>query len=362
MVEQHQTRAGAAGGSRHQALDLLRGLAALAVANYHFLSWNLGWDVDSMGTFTVYAFFTLSAVTMMMVYGRRFGASIDAAECGAFYLNRAARILPLLAAVSVVSFLYLARSGGDVAAGAARGFFTGSGLFAFHLPGMLSASVGAWSLGIEIAFYACFPLIALAATRASLGTLVAVLVLALGAQHLLLASLQPLLTEPARFWEAYVTPLTFAPFFLMGLIIYRLPSARTPGHAVLAVVALAATCAWSLVFPGRLYSQHGPYLLLTLLAGLAVYGAWRSDVPRLLRRPAHFLGEISYSLYLTHWVANDIALFASRRLGLALGAQWGLYLGVALVGSFLTLQFFEKPARRLIRSRQIVREPVATLP
>ena len=62
---------------RHHALDLVRGIAAAGVAVYHFLVWNEIADIQSMGTFSVYLFFVLSALTMMMVYGDRFSGTMD---------------------------------------------------------------------------------------------------------------------------------------------------------------------------------------------------------------------------------------------------------------------------------------------
>jgi len=87
---------------RNHGLDLLRGLAALGVAVYHYLAWRHDFPINSLGTFAVYIFFILSGVTMMMVYGQAFqnGVMMDAA--GSFYRNRVARLAPLLVVVGLV--------------------------------------------------------------------------------------------------------------------------------------------------------------------------------------------------------------------------------------------------------------------
>jgi len=91
---------------RHLALDLVRGLAAASVAVYHWLYYSRHLDVQSAGTFSVYMFFVLSAVAMALVYGPAFSKQISYADAADFFRNRAARLLPLLALVSLVSFAY----------------------------------------------------------------------------------------------------------------------------------------------------------------------------------------------------------------------------------------------------------------
>lgn len=125
---------------RHHALDLVRGIAAAGVAIYHFLAWNEIAHIQSMGTFSVYLFFVLSSLTMMMVYGDRFKGSIEVGAVQSFYLNRVARLIPLLAAVAILSTIVA----GVSAATLAKAGLTATGLFGLHMPGFLSASVGAW--------------------------------------------------------------------------------------------------------------------------------------------------------------------------------------------------------------------------
>jgi peptidoglycan/LPS O-acetylase OafA/YrhL len=98
----HRHRGG--GAHRHHPLDLLRGLAALGIAAYHYLA-SIGIVVESLGTFGVYLFFILSALTMTMVYGENFSTYIAVRDVRTFYWNRLTRILPLLAAVSLAWFL-----------------------------------------------------------------------------------------------------------------------------------------------------------------------------------------------------------------------------------------------------------------
>ena len=51
--------------------------------------------------------------------------------------------------------------------------------------------------------------------------------------------------------------------------------------------------------------------------------------------------HLSYSLYLTHCIANDVV----RVLRLPVAAHWMLPTGGALVGSYLYYRLFEAPMR-----------------
>src|SRR5690606_22567685 len=95
-------------------------------------------------------------------------------------------------------------------------FLTGTGLMALHLPGLLSNSTGAWSLGIEVAFYLIFPIVALLSHATSRLKLLLIVALLVVAQMAVLYRLDGLV-DGADYWTLYVTPLTFAPFFALGL-------------------------------------------------------------------------------------------------------------------------------------------------
>ncbi len=326
---------------RHHALDLVRGLAALAVAQYHFLVWNAGIDVQSMGTFAVYLFFTLSGLTMMMVYGDRFALGITPDALSDFFRKRVARLLPLLALVAVLAAAKQVIAGG---ANIANALLTGTGLMALHLPGLLSNSVGAWSLGIELAFYAVFPVIAVLAR--SWKTVAIWFVVLLIGQHLLLWRISAV----EQHWHYYVSNLTFAPFFAMGILAAFDHGERTEGMFSIVLALLVAVFAFSVLFSIDLMRDQVSFLGLTILVGLVIWAAWRTRLPGWLTGFATFLGDISYSLYLTHWIANDIAKLA----GVALPFQWGIYTMVALGGAYASYRVFEDPLRkRFGKSRHV---------
>lgn len=323
----------AAAGERHHALDLIRGLAALAVTQYHFMTWNEVASIESMGTFAVYLFFVLSGLTMMMVYHARFSSGLDRTTVRRFFRARVARLLPLLA---VVALLAAAEQAIVDTADLPAAILTGTGLMALHMPGFLSNSVGAWSLGIELAFYAVFPVVAILVT--SWREAVAISAVLLAAQHLLLWKI----ADSASFWDYYVSNLIFAPFFALGIWISFDRGRRRAAYLLLACAGLLGILGFSAAFSVDLMRSQTSYFGLSMLCVVVIWAAWRSRLPKFLVPVATFLGDVSYSLYLTHWIPNDLL----RPLDLPLAPRWALFTSIALVGSFLSFRLFENPLRR----------------
>lgn len=232
---------------RNHGLDLIRGLASVGVAAYHFLHWNYSITLHSLGTFGVYVFFILSAVTMMMMrYESAFYAAIRADVLLAFYENRIARLLPLLALVSLLAACWWVSRGDAVANQAARAILTATGTMGLHLPGFVSNATGAWSLGIEAVFYVVFPIVALLAARASAARCAITVVVFLAFQQaaIFLIADMPL----AQFWNYYITPVIFAPFFAIGILIHKAPVSDRAANIWIALAAMIILAGYTQIF------------------------------------------------------------------------------------------------------------------
>lgn len=335
MIDQRAMR------ERNLSLDLLRGVCALGIAVYHYLAWAKDYKLQSLGTFGVYAFFVISALVMMMSYAGGFRSEITLAALKDFFRNRAARILPLLALISIYAAVYYRGAEGLTLT---RVVLTASGLFALHMPGLLSMTTGAWSLGIELLFYALFPAICILAANARIVSLIIALAISIIAQQLLLLDLPP--SNDPEFWGRYIMPITFAPFFALGLIIWRFPRKVGAANLLVALVLIGLVFVFSAVVPGNLFRGGLPYIALTFATGAAVFFAYRSEVPALLQPLAWFIGEISYSMYLSHWIAFDL----SGKLPFqSLRSVWFAVLTIG-VASALTFAF-ERPLRDRLRGR-----------
>lgn len=344
---------------RHYTLDLVRGLAALGIATYH---WSAQFEVQSLGTFGVYLFFVLSALTMAMVYCPTFGASLTIENLTSFYRNRIARLMPLLLTVAMASLCLAVYKGQGSSIVAARAVFTGSGLFALGLPGLLSNATGAWSLGIEIVFYAVFPLLALALQRVSIVALLGITVGLIAAQQAFLWIIRPVSDVALLFWNYYTAPVTFAPFFAIGFLIYRIGGERSAIYLIPTTLCLTAIATFSLVWGGDLFRSALPYTALVLVAGFTIYCANRTDLPSQLRHPAEFLGNVSYALYLTHPFTRLVANKVSSVFGLPRALAFPLFLCMALSVAYLTFILFEKPMRDALRNPSSNKSKIKYLP
>lgn len=330
---------------RFEALDLIRGVCALAVVVYHYLAWRHDVVISSMGTFGVYVFFILSALALMIRYGDDFKTAIGVDKLREFAVARVARIIPLLAAVAAVRAVFFYSRGDSLSEVLPEAFLTGSALMGLHLPVHLSNAIGAWSLGIEAAFYLVFPLAALACGQLSTRSLLVTLGVLLIAQHSLLITIR----EIPQFSVYYTTPLTFAPFFMIGFLIFRLPRQPRARSLAAAAISLAAVFAFSLAFEGDPRKLSVEYAVLTVLAGLAVYFAYGSLTPAALKGPALFLGNISYALYLTHGFVYRGVDKAVQRGIIPEVLQPVAFFAAAIALAWVIYAAFEAPARTRVR-------------
>ncbi|MEO9599263.1 acyltransferase [Parasphingorhabdus sp.] len=332
-------------------LDGLRGLAAISVVIYHGLYWHGDLLYSSAGRFAVYLFFILSAMTMMKVYAGRFSAGLDVRSLNSFYRNRVARILPLLALVAALNFVFELLRGGNLVVEGPKAILTATGAFGFGAAGILSNSAGAWSIGIEIVFYAVFPLVALLAHNAQLRTLIlgAVALTVLQFAH----NLFVFSTYGAdTYWPIYIMPISFAAYFAWGLVLGRLSpkpiSFGWIGVPAILVLIWISLVGWQSI--SSLLAWPGALIVPLFLSG-GTYLIYCWTHPSWFIPSFRFLGEVSYSLYLLHplvyfgltrtfWPANtgNVLQFVV------------LFVMTSLITAWLAHHLFEKPMRRWIRS------------
>ncbi|MBX7460384.1 acyltransferase family protein [Qipengyuania huizhouensis] len=335
-------------------LDGLRGLAAISVVIYHGLYWYSDKLYSSVGKFAVYLFFVLSAMTLAKVYRNRFSSGVDAISLATFYRNRVARIIPLLLFVALLSFAFAVIGGNSPSVEGSKMLLTATGAFGLAAAGVLSNSVGAWSLGIEIAFYAVFPIIAVLTYNARLRTLVAAAIalnlLQFTHNYFVFAEY-----NEASYWPVYVMPLSFAAYFAWGVVLAMLPrKPMTFGWLGLPLIFLVVwislladfSTASLLAWPGALLTP------LLLAGGTYLVFCWKT--PDVLLPLFSFLGSISYSIYLLHppvyflltrtfWPAGsgNAALFVALLTSISIVVAWCVH------------KVFEQPMRHLIRNHWV---------
>lgn len=335
--------------ARHGPLDELRGVAVLVVfvshaANDGYLPAVFGGGSGQMG---VQLFFVLSGYLMARLYG---AAQPDGAALAAFARARAARILPLYAAV-VAAALAAAAAGWP-----AHYRFAGMGEAAAALT-FLAAPQELWSIPVEVQFYAVFAALwAAGALRARTLAVVAALSLPIAAAWWGLVS------------EAPVLP-PYLPAFAAGAWLGAVPPARLPaalgtrwaGGAALALLLLAAPGprgllgaeVWAGFYP-RLWLDPlrlPAAVLLVACAARARPGAW------LAGPPLAWVGTVSFAAYLIH--RPVLRALQDTAPGPA-GAALALALTLALAAA--SLSWLERPAARALRRRRAPHPRPARLP
>ncbi len=361
-------------GRHLPALNGLRGVAVIGVVAYHL---QLGWA--SGGYLGVDLFFVLSGflITTLLLEEWVDSRRINLA---AFWARRARRLLPALFLVVAALGFYLVFNGLFGGPGAnglldlsdLRGdaistllyvnnwhsIYAHQSYFAqFSTPSPLQHT---WSLAIEEQFYLVWPLLLLLlvhfARRAWRGTGV-LLTVTLGiASTILMAILFHPGSDPSRVYYGTDTRL----FDLMaGATLAFLAASRPqPGagarrtlHVVGPVAALALGVFWVTAGTAaglpKTFMFEGGFLLCAALAAFVVADArlveqgWFSRA--LAWRPLHFIGTISYGIYLWHWPV--IVYLNGARTGLSAWPLDLLRIAVTLVLSAASYYLVERPIR-----------------
>lgn len=361
----------AAAPAHLDALTGIRGIAAWLVVLYHIrLSLTGVLPADAIaamarGYLAVDLFFILSGFVLWYNYADRLqGGGVG--EAGLFLWRRIARIWPLhmvILALFVLFALALAVTGRDTA-----GYpFAELPLHLvlaqnWGLTAELSWNHPAWSISTELAAYLLFPLVVSAVRWQRLPTpaLLALALALVGVIHLLFASnghddLGDAIVS-LGLWRCL---LEFSLGNLLCLLWLRWRGRPlAAGYAALACAAVVAA-GWGLAWPETAFvpAAFAAGLMALALGRGFVVRALGSTVPR-------YLGEISYSTYLSHYLL--FILFKLVFVDASLQVGWaGLagFLGLVLLASVGFYHFVEKPAQGLVnRHRPRWRLPAKSLP
>ncbi|MGY1520675.1 acyltransferase family protein [Luteimonas sp. A482] len=349
--------AGTAGGSKsHFRPDIqgLRAIAVLLVLVYHVWPGILPGGFIGVDVFFVISGFLITSLLRreLELHGR-----IGFAD---FYARRVKRLLPaalvVLMAILLGTLLFLPvtnwRSVSHEVAAAAlyveNWWLVHQAVDYLALDGAASPVQHFWSLSVEEQFYFFWPLLLASAwyvgrRRGGLATTIGLLGLVLSAS--LVYSVWSGLAGNSA---AYFSTLSRVWQLAAGGMLVFLPVPRAATAFTCLLVGLVAIALSGVLLSGEL--PYPGYLALgpTLGAALALYGGGaygRSVATRwLASKPAGFIGDVSYSLYLWHW---PLIVFYKAWAGVDPGWLDGLALmAAALILAALTKRYVEDPFRR----------------
>lgn len=330
-------------------IDGLRAIAVVPVVLYHAHLFRVPGGFVGVDIFFVISGYLITALILSGIEKGRF-------TIADFYERRARRILPalfvLLAAASVAAYLILlphdAKEYGRSLI--ATIFFFSNVIFSrqagyFDAPSEMKPLLHTWSLAVEEQFYILYPLflffVARYLRKRYLLAIVSAFVLsfAVSVRQLHTDPVAAFYLAPARAWELMTGGL---------LALSVLPEIRHRFAASLLGLAgllliVYSVCAFSADTPFPGYNALYP----CVGAALIIYtgSTERSFVARLLSiKPLVFVGLISYSLYLWHWV---LLVFARYYLIRPLTRiETAVVVAAAFIAAALSWRFIETPIRR----------------
>jgi peptidoglycan/LPS O-acetylase OafA/YrhL len=337
-----------------RALTGIRGIAAWFVVLYHIRLSIAGLptalrDVFAKGYLAVDFFFLLSGFVIWLTWSARIGTS-GFAGIPRFLQKRVARIWPLhlvmLAAAVLLALVLRATGRADP-----QFVFAELPLHILLLQNWgftqeLTWNDPAWSISAEFGAYLVFPLLVIAVDwrRLPSAALVALAAALLMALHLTMHA-EKLGADISRFGL-----LRCLVEFITGSIVCALwlrwrDRPRAIPCTVVVTVALAISRAL-----GAPETLVVPALFASVLMVLALTAGRRGNLFE--GRLVHYLGEISYATYLSHfilWKAFKLAFVTdARAVSLPLIA---LYLALVLLASVPLYHLVERPAQRWVNAR-----------
>jgi peptidoglycan/LPS O-acetylase OafA/YrhL len=311
-------------------------------------------------------FFCLSAFTLCLVYGAGSERKLDLRR---YAVARFARIYPLFFASLFLAAIYSVRwelwQSYPGFAQAVAGLFGQQLLLIGGLPfpGYTGFwNVPAWSISVEVACYIfVFPLLFWASSRKSRpfangAGLIALSALAAAATFVAYAlyfdpvvhSIGGVPKDAAAYWVGLARgALMFVSGWLIWLAYLRKDAAAAAAGALTDVIAILAIIIVLGNSAGLTNAQALVVLAPLLILGLMDPGSVTARV--LGSRPVHFLGVISYAVYLLHLPCYNLALRFFPSLELSDGARIIVPLVATLALATASTYYFEQPVRSMIR-------------
>lgn len=319
--------------SRLTEVDVLRGLAAVAVVVFHYAGYCQRYFADfpftlHAGRYGVQLFFVISG---FFIY-RTLERSGNAKE---FIFLRFSRIYPAYwATLLMLLFFEIIQSGANAWFG---GYLVNATMWQSFV-GFPNVDDVYWTLGVEMSFYILMAIL-LASRAINYAKVVVLIWLGMANIWFVLHGGPP---ENMTVIDQFARILTCAPFFIAGMMFYLIKKspAQFLVHSTI-VIFLCVVTAWA---TGGTEMGIVSLVVFTLM-GLALLG----KLGFLVSRVTLWLGAISYSLYLVHRNLGYMALAKLHLWGMDSRAAFIIVFCGALILASAFSYWVEQPSLRVLR-------------
>lgn len=333
---------------RIEGLDYLRGLMALSVMIYHYISWGAGpigseHLLGKLGIYAVSMFYILSGLSLGLVY---YGRITSANAVGSFVIKRIFRIFPLFWLVLTASLLASVAGGKAHDLDLFKVFLNYSLLFGFVEP-TAYFNTGAWSIGNEMVFYAILPMVFLLASRLTwalpLAVVSSIVVGVYFAEYRLDTSM-PL----AEQWSVYINPFNQLFLFMGGValgVYGKLAKVKSIASIMLLSTSLLVFCFYPVSGDSIAIVTGAERFVFSFSCMAFVAGLYFLN-PSFKAAPAKvlgFFGSACYSIYLLHPVVAKVVVALSAKVGLGAAVGYTASAFVTLAVSWVVFNYLEKP-------------------
>jgi len=345
----------------------LRGICAWWVVFYHSLNLmdaSVPMSIKHViehGYLAVDLFFLLSGFVMFLSYHAALAENFPR-SVGKFYWNRFSRIYPLHVVMLggylllFAGFIFLSGSGTPPASYTWTNFIQSMFLVHMWFGSDLTWNVPSWSISSEWFVYLFFPLMAfsLRKLRGSIAAHLLSIVLAAAALYLIYAG-KGLASIGADIAHMALVRTLFE--FLMGVFVGSLFVNHRAFLERHAAAALVAACMLCVLYVGTATPDYAliPLMFALLIAYLSVT---KSVITAALSAPLLvYLGEISYSTYMVHYLVYDLlkAGFVSNTHEVSQVYLW-LSFVVVLLLSVLLHHAVDMPSQKYFRRSSASRQ------
>ncbi len=341
------------------SLDYLRGIMAIAVMLYHYMSWASDVPVGGehllgkLGIYAVSIFYILSGLSLGIVYSKLSSFY----HVRKFFIKRIFRIIPIfwVATSALIALQYISSilSSTNFTLSLSQLILNYSLLFSFVEPTAYMAT-GSWSIGNEVVFYTIFAFVLyLIKDNKNYFKVFYFIVLFIGLFYAfyMLDRNVSISTQ----WGTYISPFNQMFLFFSGVAISRFFKRAMYWSRRYVVLGLFLSIGTFVFIPTLgdkidiVTSWNRITLSLASVLFVLVIYALNPQIEKINSRFLRFLGDSCYSIYLLHPIVAIPIRFLCEKLDISLLFSYLLSGVLTIIISYFTYKYIEKPSMSLAK-------------